>query len=86
MTFILGFTDRVSLEQEGAHCSKDGFNNTKKDIERTLYMKQCINKLLLLIAASSMITGSHLHSMEQDASAVSTTTSVVSSTTTLLRV
>ena len=47
-------------------------------------MKQCINKLLLLIAVSTTIAGSHLHSMEQDASAISTTTSVVSSTTTLL--
>ena len=47
-------------------------------------MKQCINKLLLLIATSSMIAGSHIHSMEQDASAISTTTSTISSTTTLL--
>ena len=30
MTFILGFTDRVSLDQKNAHSSKDGFNTTKE--------------------------------------------------------
>ena len=47
-------------------------------------MKHCINNLLLLVAISSMIAGSPIHSMEQDDNAISTTTSIISPTTTLL--